>query len=247
MIPIYCRIGSKSLSSRDIVELMPDHKIYIEPFVGGGSVYWKKEPSHKEVINDLDKELIRDYRLIKRAPVGLNHYRKDLNSISKLEVFISKKNISSADKLTEAIIRRCNGFGGVYISTKNNRVYTKSNPYRKLKNIKLYKDRIKNTKILSQDYKKVIRSYDSPSSLFFLDPPYEESKSVYKHHKMDFIEFSKILKNIKGSFILTLNDSPYVRKLFNWANIYTFQRKTYGSQNIGAKLKKEIIILNYKS
>tara|TARA_R110000772_G_C13162733_1_gene426158 strand:+ start:54 stop:791 length:738 start_codon:yes stop_codon:yes gene_type:complete len=244
MKPFYCRVGSKNLSSKDIVKLIPKHETYIEPFVGGGAVYWRKEPSETEVINDLDKDLVHDYRLIQRAPVGLEHYRKDLNSIKKLKFFISKKNITVADKLTEAVIRRCNGFSSVYIN--NNKVYHNSNPYRKLKNIKSYKDRIKKTKILSQDYKKVISSYDGPTAFFFLDPPYEESKTVYKHSGMDFIEFSKILKNMKGHFILTLNDSPHIRRLFKWAYIYTFDRRTVGHNNIGTKLKKEVIILNYK-
>ena len=246
MKPIYCRIGSKYLMAEDIIIHFPDHLIYVEPFIGGGGVYWKKEPSPAEIINDLDTDLINDYKLIKTVSTDPTKYKQDLDTIQKQEAFLNKKTISKEDKITEQIIRRCNGFGSQYIG-KNNRVYKASNPYSKLRNIKDYKSRISKTIIKNEDYKKIIHDYDTDRTLFYLDPPYENSKGLYEEFSMDFVEMARILKNIKGKFILSINDSPYIRKVFKEFKIIQIKLKTTARKhsNLGGKDRIELLIMNF--
>ena len=147
-----------------------------------GGVFWSKEKSDIEIINDLDKDLINDYKLIKKSSSDKSKYRQFLNTVAKKEAFLNKVPIFKScneDKLTAQIIRRCGGFGSQLVG-KSNKIYTSSNPYSKLKNIKDYKNRIKETFIKNEDYKKIIRDYDSVDTLFSLDPPYEDSKGLYK-------------------------------------------------------------------
>ena len=51
------RLGGKSKLKNKIIELIPQHKIYVEPFVGGGSVFFGKPNSEIEIINDLDTDI----------------------------------------------------------------------------------------------------------------------------------------------------------------------------------------------
>ena len=44
-----------------ILEMVPPHKIYCEPFFGGGAVFFKKRPSYLEVINDINENLMNFY------------------------------------------------------------------------------------------------------------------------------------------------------------------------------------------
>ncbi len=53
--------GGKQNMVRHILPLIPVHNLYCEPFVGGGAVYWKKEPSKVEVINDTNKDILKEY------------------------------------------------------------------------------------------------------------------------------------------------------------------------------------------
>ena len=82
---------------------------------------------------------------------------------------------------------------------------------------------------------------------FFIDPPYEESKGLYKAFTFDFEELRDVLSKIKGSFMLTLNDSPNIRNIFREFNIKSVVvpagSKKFG--DIGAKDRKELIIMNY--
>ena len=54
--------------------------------------------------------------------------------------------------------------------------------------------------------------YDSPNTLFYLDPPYENSEKQYIHDSVNIQDLFKILSNIKGYFILSYNDSLLAKK-----------------------------------
>jgi DNA adenine methylase len=246
MRPIFCRTGSKYLMADDILAYFPKHLIYVEPFFGGGSMYWKKEPSPAEIINDLDAGLMNDYKLIKKASSDTTKYKQELNTIDKIVNFLKQNHITNEDKLTESIIRRCNGFGGDYI--KKQRVSHKSNPYAKIKNIEFYKNRIKKTIIKNLDYKKIIYDYDSKDTFFYLDPPYENSETVYILHSINYEEMANMLKNIKGKFLLSINGSRYIKKVFGDFKIKQITKKTYASPNtklIGGKPRIELLIYNF--
>lgn len=238
--PFFCRVGSKTPIRDTILKMIPPHKIYVEAFVGSGAIYWAKGPSDKEVLNDLDDWLIKNYRLLKN--IRSRNFRQDLNELGVIRRFYSdpSKN-SDTDKLTKSIIRSCSTFGSV----GRGNIYKDSNPYGKLKKIDNYQERLKNTTILNQDYKSVIKKYDSRDTFFFLDPPYEKSSKLYKDDVFDYKELSDVLQNIKGDFILTLNDSPYIRDLFKNFKIKKILVRGKGNRDVGVGYRKELIIYNY--
>ena len=90
--------------------------------------------------------------------------------------------------------------------------------------------------------------YDSHNSFFFLDPPYENSDKLYYEDSIDYEEMSIMLSNIDGKFMLTINDSPRIRNIFNNFNIRKIQVPPGGSHTklkIGGKFRNELIITNY--
>lgn len=50
-----------------ILPIIPEHKIYIEPFFGGGAVYWAKEPARTEIINDVNMNIVNFYEVLKHS------------------------------------------------------------------------------------------------------------------------------------------------------------------------------------
>lgn len=60
--------GGKRLMVKRLVEKIPPHKVYVEPFIGAGHIFWAKDPAEKEVINDIDRHLIEYYRYLRDSP-----------------------------------------------------------------------------------------------------------------------------------------------------------------------------------
>jgi len=125
------------------------------------------------------------------------------------------------DKLLSLIMLSCSSFGGIG-RRNNNKMYkpmSAGNIKRKLEHAQDNKEYLKNTRLFNTDYKGIIKKFDSPKSFFYLDPPYESSKKIYNSKKQssgDFNheELSRVLKGIKGKFILSINNSSRIRDLF---------------------------------
>lgn len=67
------------------------------------------------------------------------------------------------------------------------------------------------------DWAEVIERYDSPASLFYLDPPYFGGESDYgkdMFSREQFERMAQVLGRIKGAFIMSINDAPEIRELF---------------------------------
>jgi DNA adenine methylase len=252
--PPFCRIGSK----RDIADMVmsyfpDDFDVYVEPFIGSGAIYWKKDPAdHKEVINDLDSKLIADYRLLKATDA--RNFQQGLDSVPELQRFIDKTPKSDADKLTYGVVSRCNRWMG----KEEGLIYNDSNPYNKLKNLDLYQQRMRNTIIRNKSYEQVINEFDSPKTFFYLDPPYEESKKtgkLYTHGGMgfDYEKLEQVLSKTKGKWLLSINDSPNIRSIFAGYFYHPFtvkaksRVKAQGKTTIGGKDRKELLISNYSN
>ncbi len=59
--------GGKQMMVKSILPLIPEHEIYTEAFFGGGAVYWAKDPSKCEVINDVNMNIVNFYEVLKHS------------------------------------------------------------------------------------------------------------------------------------------------------------------------------------
>jgi len=253
MKPFFCRVGGKSPIANKIIKMIPEHKIYIEPFIGGGAILFAKQPSKIEVINDLDKKLISGYRLLKKITMNdvneiINFMKKfkGLSNDKKIELLNKFMNIKVSNdglKLYQVLIQMCGSFG----STGRGKIYNPGIQNQKINKIQEYKDRLKKVKIYSTDYKNIIEKFDSSLSFFFLDPPYENSDTLYKNDTIDYQEMADTLSNINGKFLLTLNDSDNIKNIFRQFNIKKINVKgrSHEGADIGGEIRKELIITNY--
>lgn len=249
LVPPVCRIGTKSSMLDKVFKAFPPdaaYDTYVEPFVGGGAVYWAKEPTKREVINDLDSELIGLYRTLKATKS--RDVPTDLTSKAAIQSFFDKgKPAGDMRKLAYGIVSACNRWMGRQTGSI---IYKDSDPARKLRNIDEYQERMKGTTILNESYEKVLRRYDSPRTFFYLDPPYQESKTLYKVIKdtdFDFVKLRDELARLKGKWLLSINDSKYIRDLFKgfYAKGFTLKARSKGMNSIGSKDRKELMIANY--
>ena len=248
--PPICRVGGKSKLRKTILGMIPKHTCYIELFFGAGWVYFGKEPSKIEVVNDIDKELINLFRTIKYHAPEIDRLLE--YEFSGRDIFEEYKNCT-LEYMTE--IHRAIRF--LYLITQsfggkgNNYGYgttTKSGQQIFYKDMLLkLRDRLKNTYVENLSFEKIIDKYDREHSFFFCDPPYIETCDYgNKFKEEEHRELSDKLKNLKGKFLLTINDHPLSRELYKDFNIKEVQVNYSVSKEAKARGKyNELIITNY--
>jgi site-specific DNA-adenine methylase len=122
----------------------------------------------------------------------------------------------------------------------------------KLKNPKYREHFDKITFVENMDFQDVVTKYDSPTTYFYMDPPYWKTENYYSNHDFDVNDHTRLadcIKNIEGKFSLSYYDFP---KLSEWfpKDEYKWEQKDFakaaaakkdGKQNMGT----ELLIMNY--
>jgi DNA adenine methylase len=233
------RMGGKSKLANQLIKLFPkDYDVFIEPFVGAGNILFRKPviEGQQEIINDLDKDVIRIMNGLKTR----NAYIQ--NNIPRRITKAYFDKIKNKRDVINTLVKAKASFYNIGLSFKGND--------KTIVNIKTdftpYKDRLKNVTILNESFAKVIKEYDSNNSFFFLDPPYEsDERKDYKDYVTPEQVFQSV-KNIKGKFMLTYNDSTNIRQLFKSFKIKTIDTMYEPNGNTQDKRKvTELIIMNY--
>jgi len=259
--PFFCRVGAKRRLIRDICKLIPPHEIYVEPFLGGGSVFWYKNKANKNYLNDLDDFVVNNHKLLKNLDLNQTYTFPQWTNKEATKFVYDTKHTTNKQKFIAGVLQSCGtysamGQGNIYVEKSKNpdkkgRYKNRGKDLRnKLENkekLEKYKNKLKGVSITKQDYKILIKKYDSPRTFFFLDPPYEEAEKdkLYKKSYFNMEELLKVVKSIKGKFMLTLNDSPNIRRLFSGYNIKTLSLGHVGGTSQIGKARTELLIMNY--
>lgn len=234
----------------EIIERIP-HKLYAEPFVGMGGIFFRRRAAAKhEIINDYSGEVINFFRVMQR------HCREMLIT---MRLYVSSRALfgqlietpisilTDIERAARFYYLQRNCYGGK-VSGKNFGV----DPQRSRFNIRQLKkqviamhQRLAGVVIECLHYSEFIQRYDGPHVLFYLDPPYWNCENDYGKgvfSKDDFILLADQLANIKGKFLLSINDVPQVREIFKAFRIETVE--TVYSIGPNNKRVGELIISN---
>jgi DNA adenine methylase len=240
-------IGGKKLLRQQIIDRFPaNYERYIEVFGGAGWVLFGKEITNSlEVFNDIDNELINLYRCIKYHHTEL---QKELDwlLISRSQFYYSKDHLK-LDGLTD-IQRAARYFFLIKVSFGADRRSfgtNKKNLFTSIEYLREIHYRLKDVVIENKSYNDIIRVYDRPNALFYLDPPYYQTEKYYDNifTNDDHVNLRDILLNIKGHFILSYNNDKFITDLYSDFIIEKVSR----NNNMGKdKLYEEVIIRNYK-
>lgn len=248
--PPISRMGGKSKLRKTIIEMLPEHTCYVELFFGAGWVYFGKEPSKVEVINDIDKELINLFRTIKYHAPEVERLLQ--YEFSGRDIFKEYKNIP-VEYLTETYraVRFLYLLSQSFASRGNHYGYgtnTKPSPQIFYKGVlEDIKNRLRNTYVENLSFEKIIDKYDREYTIFFCDPPYYETTGYGNAFgEKEHLLLRDKLNDIKGKFILTINDHEEVREWYKGFNIKEVQvNYSVGREKASRGKYNELIITNY--
>ena len=260
--------GGKFYARKLILQHIPMHTHYCEPFVGGGSIFFAKPKTYKNVLNDLDSELMNVYFMLRDNPEGLIDFldglpaSKDLHRFYKNE-FRPSNNLERAGRWYylnrisySGIMNMQNcywGYGDKFSMRPENWP----------NNIRRTSQKLQGVKLSCKDFETVIDNVPDGTFLF-IDPPYfnadQDKFYTCAFTKNDHIRLNNVLRRNNGrlSFLLTYDNSPEIRGLYDWATethdkewnyciSRTDDQKTKTARK-GERYKgRELFILNYES
>lgn len=246
-------IGGKNRLAKQVIELFPKHTTYVEPFAGGAQVLFHKEPSKVEVLNDLDGEIVNFYRVCQQ------HYEELLRFFRFVVIsrtWFDLLKITDPTTLTDIqraarhlyLLKNC--FASLVRSPVYHRNVTQPPGFNLESLPQLIENahkRLERVQVECAPYEEIMKRYDRPTTLFYLDPPYYQRK-LYRHNlsEADFAKMAERLKDVKGKFILSLNDVPEVRELFARFHIKAVELH-YTAQRSAGKRYKEVLITNFRT
>ncbi len=254
--------GGKQRIAKWVLSHIPEHRIYCEPFFGGGAVFFAKKPSYLEVINDINDNLINFYLQIQnnfeKLAMGI---RSSLHSESMYKKAVAIYNgTESADDIEKAIATWIvfsqswnasaragwkfeQGFGGSHIAIVLEHARRNFCPW--------LQERLKNVQISCRDAIQVIEERDTPDTFFYLDPPYPgTNQGHYSGYTFDDLQkLLLVLQNIKGKFALSNYPSELISEFSvrnNWL-LKTLKMKKDSTMASNSKATKtEVLLMNYQ-
>ena len=252
--------GGKQNMLRHILPLIPNHKIYTETFFGGGAVFFAKEPSESEIINDTNALAINFYKVCKtdfdalKQKVEATLFSRATYSVA-LTIYRMPHLFNSLQQAWAFYISTNMGFGCRIGSWGFDKYGKRVKAFQNKKmqfNSEIFK-RLEHVQIENYDACRVIELYDTPDAFHYIDPPYIDSNQGhyegYSHE--DFIRLLQCLSKIKGKFLLSSYPSNLLNlysKEFGW---YTKEFKKPLSAKKGVlgtkrdRYKTEVLTANY--
>ena len=230
MKPLLKYPGGKWRISKWIIDHFPEHKVYLEPFFGSGAVFFNKQPSYIETVNDIDGNIVNLFRVCRDFPkqlataINLTPFARD-EFISCYEMKVD----DPIERARRTIVRYHQSFGTSNSSRNSWRnVQTYGGPrcatmwnYLPQAVIECC-ERIKEAQIENTDALELIKRYDDENTLIYCDPPYLPSlrkKNMYAS-EMDENQHRALLKVIcksKSKIIISGYDSQlYNDMLAGW-------------------------------
>jgi len=246
-LQIFGSPGGKSRVSDRLVDCIVPHKIYVEPFIGGGAVYFKKAPAETEVINDKNPEIAFAYAFIKSVTPEQMARLKTFDWQPNKEKFFSLKNSEVPKDPVQRFYRFYYVLIYSYGLSSKTYGYFEKDKFHVERRVPQLQERMKNTKIYNADYIEVMKKYDSPETYFFLDPPYPDEwpgpEGPKLFTKEDTQKLHDYLKTVKGKFLMTINSLKWIVDLFSDFKLYKLSVPR--SFKHGDEPKFELIVTNY--
>lgn len=216
--------GKRNLASRltALIASVP-HNTYVEPFVGMGGVFLRRTSKPRaEVINDLSGDVANLFRILQRHyPQFMDVLRWQITSRAEFARLVSLdgSKLTDLERAARFLYVQRLAFGGkiqgrtfgVDRRTPGRFDVTKLEPL-----LAELHERLAGVVIEQLPYHELIRRYDGPDVLFYLDPPYVGCEDDYGDGftPADFERLAEQLAGIAGRFILSINDTPLAREVF---------------------------------
>lgn len=217
-VSVFPYVGGKTRFADWIVGHFPEHNCYVEPFGGAAGVLLNKERSRVEIYNDLNKDIVHFFRILRNRRGELEEWLLNVPHSRDVHERWSRE-FYNGERVDDEIARagrffylrytqfgaKLNGYSGYKNSTKRNPARTYHN---NAQNLDVIAERFRGVQIECRDWKDVVLRNDNADTLFYLDPPYVDCERYYNVDSFDHVEFEETLRGLEGDWVVSYGDLP---------------------------------------
>jgi DNA adenine methylase len=220
VVPFLKYPGGKRWLARRIIERLPEHTCYVEPFGGMGAVLLAKPKSKAEVWNDIDGGLANVMRVVKYHPDALADELSWMliHREERLRYLHEAPGETDIQRAARWIMVRHAGFQGRawkgFLVSKTSGIKPVATLIEQMRTVAR---RLSGVVIENLPWQRVFDLYDGRETVFFCDPPYADGDQETYDHRFDEAmhrELSERLKSLNGRWLLTYGDHPLIRELY---------------------------------
>jgi DNA adenine methylase len=227
--PVLRYLGAKWQLADWIIAQFPPHKIYVEPFAGSASVFFRKYPSQVEYLNDMDGNVVNFFRMLRERG-------NELIRAIELTPYSREEYELAFDPCDDPIERARRFYVACWQSFAATVIYKSGWRYQKTQlmrstvprefsrtdGLEVAIKRLKQAYIECRPAVEVIERLDSDETLFYVDPPYvKKSRSNGSRNRYtcemtdeDHVMLAEVLCQARGMVILSGYKSELYDRLF---------------------------------
>lgn len=216
--------GGKRRVLKELLPLVPsDGRCYCEVFAGSAAVLLAKERHPVEIVNDLNGDLVALMRNAQfHLPALLEEMRWFVASRKDFVEFGQQPGLTEIQRAARFLLRNRISFGGGMRSfgvAKTTSIGFDRDGVGEA--LEMVRRRLNRVVVENLPYERCLANYDSPETVFFLDPPYVgPSTGAYEGWgQKEMTELRCRLDRLAGRWLLTVNDSEENRRLFSDCNV----------------------------
>jgi len=258
MMSAFPYIGGKTRLAEWVIDHLPPHTTYVEPFGGSASVLLNKPRSTVEIFNDKDSDVVTFFRVARERPEELAEWCRFVPFSEQLhdkwadEFFSGERPNDDVEHAGKWLFLRYSQYAGK-VSRKSG--FKRESPRdekgsRNARNwlnaperIEQVADRFRGVSVVHEDYLTVFERYDSPETVFYVDPPYYQKEDLYRE-AADHATLEQALSELEGAAIVSYTDIP--PGLYQGDRWHVVERSVTHSAAGNGKMANERLLLNFE-
>lgn len=237
--------GSKWQLADWIISQFPPHHLYCEPYMGGAAIFFRKERSKIEVLNDLDGDVVNFFTILRTRTAELIE-AITLTPYARAEYELAYQPCDDPLERARRFYVCSRQSFGAYAGKKTgwrtqknlNRGTSITREFKRMNGLLKAADRLKDAQLECDTALAVIERYDSPRALFYVDPPYvlsSRSQGAERHryaHEMsddDHRQLAAVLHQVQGMVLISGYDSLLYQELYAGWRVLSKSNTTNGN------------------
>lgn len=219
--PLVPWIGGKRRIARQVIELFPAHHCYVEVFAGAAAVFFEKQPSKVEVINDINGDLVNLYRVVQHhLEEFVRQFKWAITSrqVYRWEAAKPPETLTDIQRAVQFFYLQKLGFGG---KVEGRTFGTATTSRARLNLLRLEEDlsavhlRLHGVTVEHLPWREVVERYDRPHTLFYMDPPYWQTEGYGVGFGWEqYEQMAEVVGRLQGALVLSINKHPDIERLF---------------------------------